>query len=65
MTERRIIDRRETTYLTITLAEVPGCQPYVTWASRKDAPDDTFWGHYFHEEAAALKDFAERLERRY
>lgn len=34
--------------------------PYVTWLARKDAPDNTFWGHYFVNLVNAVRDFDRR-----
>jgi len=34
--------------------------PYVTWVARKDAPEDTFWGHYFTNVVDAVHDFDKR-----
>lgn len=62
---REIIERKSTHHLTITLAKVDGVSPYVTWASKSDSPDDTFWGHYFGDLEAAAADFKTRLNRGY
>lgn len=46
----------------VTLAEIGGFHPYVTWRSRKSSPDDTFWGHYHGTLESALEDFVERCK---
>ncbi|KKL19552.1 hypothetical protein LCGC14_2464320 [marine sediment metagenome] len=46
----------------IVLYELPGGGPsYVTWAARRDSPEDTYWGHYFATLQEAQDDFEKRL----
>lgn len=33
---------------------------FATWASNKETPDDTYWGHYFDNIVDAAKDYDER-----
>lgn len=33
---------------------------WVTWIAPKDAPANTFWGHYFNNEVDAVHDFENR-----
>jgi len=46
----------------VVLYELPlnKATPWVTWLARKDAPDATFWGHYFARYKDALEDFDNR-----
>jgi len=48
--------------LLISLYVIPDNigERFVTWASRHDAPEDTFWGHYFRALTDALADFNTR-----
>lgn len=62
---RKVLARFDNGERVITLADVGGYQPFVTWASRSDRPDDTFWGHYFVDAKDALDDFSERCKRGY
>jgi len=34
--------------------------PWVTWAARRDSPQNTFWGHYFQTLEDAQADFDRR-----
>ncbi len=46
----------------IVMYELPGnTQPYVTWMARRDAPENTFYGHYFSTIEEAQEDFEKRL----
>jgi len=38
--------------------------PWVTWAARKDSPQNTFWGHYFQTLEDAQADFDMRAFER-
>jgi hypothetical protein len=61
---RRLLDKAQKDRETlVVLYELPGndVTPYVTWMSRVDEPEATFWGHYFETREEAEQDFADRL----
>jgi len=60
---RKILASREKDKETlIVLYELPDniCTPYVTWVAHKDAPTETFWGHYHTNIIDAVHDFEKR-----
>lgn len=47
----------ETIYVLYYLPD--SYQPWAVWTARKDAPENTFWGHYFDTEEEA-RDYLDR-----
>jgi len=42
----------------VVLAKARGVEPYVTWEHNGDY--GTYWGHYFRNEADAMRDYLNR-----